>query len=62
MHTGSIYGWPSKILAFVVCVFGVSFPVTGTIMWLKRLKKNRQRNKAVAKESAVLVEVNEYED
>lgn len=39
VHTGSIWGTPSKIIAFIVCLFGVSFPVTGTVMWLNRLKK-----------------------
>jgi uncharacterized iron-regulated membrane protein len=39
IHTGSIWGTPSKILAFIVCLFGVSFPITGTILWLNRLKK-----------------------
>jgi uncharacterized iron-regulated membrane protein len=39
VHTGSIWGTPSKIIAFIVCLFGVSFPITGTIMWLNRLKK-----------------------
>jgi len=43
VHVGSIYGLPSKIIAFIVCILGVTFPVTGTIMWLKRLKKNRGR-------------------
>ena len=43
VHVGSIYGLPSKILAFIVCVLGVTFPVTGTIMWLNRLKKNRKK-------------------
>ncbi len=39
VHTGSIWGTPSKIIAFIVCLFGVSFPITGVIMWLNRIKK-----------------------
>ena len=58
VHTGSIYGLPSKIVAFIVCVLGVTFPVTGTIMWLKRLSKNRKR-KAAGK--PVVVEEEEYQ-
>lgn len=42
VHTGSIWGWPSKILAFVVCLLGVTFPITGTIMWLNRTKKGKR--------------------
>lgn len=43
VHTGSIWGWPSKIIAFVVCAFGVTFPVTGTIMWLNRTRKKKKQ-------------------
>lgn len=39
IHTGSIWGTPSKIIAFVVCLLGVTFPITGTIMWYNRTKK-----------------------
>ena len=39
LHTGSIWGMPSKIVAFVICVLGVSFPVTGFIMWRNRTRK-----------------------
>ena len=39
VHTSSIWGLPSKILGFVVCLFGTTFPITGIIMWLSRIKK-----------------------
>ena len=39
VHTGSIGGTPTKILAFIVCLFGVSFPITGVIMWINRTRK-----------------------
>ena len=39
VHTGSLWGMPSKIIAFIVCLFGVSFPITGTIMWINRTRK-----------------------
>lgn len=42
VHTGSIWGMPSKIVAFIVCVFGCSFPVTGVIMWLNRTGKKKK--------------------
>jgi uncharacterized iron-regulated membrane protein len=51
VHTGSIWGTPSRIIAFIVCLFGASFPVTGVIMWLNRIrKKNRQRSVPVLTE------------
>jgi uncharacterized iron-regulated membrane protein len=43
VHTGSIWGMPSKIIAFIVCMFGVSFPITGTIMWLNRTWKKKKK-------------------
>lgn len=50
VHTGAIYGTPSKVIALVVCILGVTFPITGVIMWLNRLKKERkkQRKQVVA--------------
>ena len=60
VHTGSIYGLPSKIIAFLVCLFGVSFPITGTIMWLNRLKKNKRKKVMAKKEFPVLVEEEDY--
>lgn len=43
VHTGSIWGTPSKMVAFIVCVLGCSFPVTGTIMWWNRTRKKSKR-------------------
>ncbi|GGG55279.1 PepSY-associated TM helix domain-containing protein [Hymenobacter glacieicola] len=43
VHTGSIWGWPSKIVSLVVCVLGFTFPITGTILWLNRLRKQRRK-------------------
>ncbi|TGE24009.1 PepSY domain-containing protein [Hymenobacter aquaticus] len=43
MHTGAIFGTPSKIVAVVVCLLGVTFPVTGVIMWLSRLRKSKKK-------------------
>ncbi|SNC61086.1 Uncharacterized iron-regulated membrane protein [Hymenobacter gelipurpurascens] len=48
VHTGAVFGWPSKIIALVVCVLGFTFPITGTIMWLNRLRKaNKKQRKLV---------------
>jgi uncharacterized iron-regulated membrane protein len=49
VHTGSIFGLPSKIIALITCVMGVTFPVTGVILWLNRLKKNRHKKKKKAR-------------
>lgn len=41
VHTGAIFGLPSKIIACITCLLGVCFPVTGIIMWISRLRKKR---------------------
>ncbi|WP_375434318.1 PepSY-associated TM helix domain-containing protein [uncultured Hymenobacter sp.] len=45
VHTGSVFGWPSKIISLVVCLLGVTFPITGTIMWLNRLRKAKKKQR-----------------
>lgn len=45
VHTGSIWGTPTKIIAFIVCIFGASFPITGTIMWINRTRKKNRKVK-----------------
>lgn len=47
VHTGSIWGTPSKIIAFVVCLFGVTFPITGTLMWINRTRKKKNLAKRI---------------
>ncbi|MDQ1165598.1 PepSY domain-containing protein [Flavobacterium sp. SORGH_AS_0622] len=39
IHTGSIYGYPTKILAFLVCLFAATLPITGLLIWLGKKKK-----------------------
>lgn len=41
IHTGSIYGYPTKIIAFLVCLFAVTLPITGLLIWLGRKKKKK---------------------
>lgn len=48
VHTGSIFGWPSKIISLVVCVLGFTFPITGTILWLNRLRKANKKQRKLA--------------
>ncbi|RZK48191.1 MAG: PepSY domain-containing protein, partial [Hymenobacter sp.] len=43
VHTGAIFGWPTKILVFIMVVLGATFPITGTIMWLNRTRKAKQK-------------------
>lgn len=39
IHVGSIYGWPTKLLATFIALFCASLPVTGFYIWWGRRKK-----------------------
>ncbi len=43
LHTGEIFGTFSKLIYFLACLIATSLPVTGTIIWLNKLKKKRKR-------------------
>ncbi len=47
IHTGEIYGTFSKILYFLACLIGTSLPITGTIIWINKLKKKRKKNNGI---------------
>ncbi|ULQ55077.1 PepSY domain-containing protein [Flavihumibacter rivuli] len=47
VHVASIYGLPSKLIGLVVCLLGVSFPVTGVILWWNRTRKKKSRSSVV---------------
>lgn len=42
IHVASIYGIPSKIIGFAVCLLGIFFPASGFIMWLNRTRKKKR--------------------
>lgn len=48
IHTGTIYGGFSKWLYFLACLIGTSLPVTGTIIYINKLKKKRKRRRSLA--------------
>ncbi len=39
LHLGEIYGTFSKILYFIACLIATSLPVTGTMIWINKLRK-----------------------
>ncbi|MNQ34210.1 PepSY-associated TM helix [compost metagenome] len=41
IHTGSIFGYPTKIIAFLVSLFAATSPITGLLIWLGRKKKKK---------------------
>ncbi len=48
LHTGEIGGIRTKILALVVTLCSLTFPVTGVLMWLNRTRKPRRKSSRVA--------------
>lgn len=42
VHSGSIFGWPTKLLALIVALFTASLPVTGILIWWRTGKKKKK--------------------
>lgn len=42
IHTGEIFGTFSKTLYFLACLIATSLPITGTIIWLNKMKKKKK--------------------
>ena len=43
VHTGAIGGKTTKLLALVFGLLGATFPITGTIMWWNRTRRQRKK-------------------
>lgn len=43
IHTGEIFGTFSKIIYFLVCLIATSLPVTGTIIWINKMKTKSKK-------------------
>ncbi len=39
LHTGNVYGTFTKIIYFIACLIATSLPVTGTLIWVNKMKK-----------------------
>lgn len=57
LHTGAIFGTPSKIFALILALLGAIFPTTGTLMWLNRTRKKKKKVVAPAVSKAVPAQV-----
>lgn len=55
LHTGEIYGQFTKFIWFIACLIATSLPITGTLIWWNKRKKNKS-NKA-RKSKSELVEM-----
>ncbi|MCQ6959524.1 PepSY-associated TM helix domain-containing protein [Mucilaginibacter aquariorum] len=54
IHTGAVYGLPTKVISFIVCLLSLIFPVTGVMMWLNRIKKKKPDAKRLVRHKHVL--------
>jgi uncharacterized iron-regulated membrane protein len=43
IHVGNVYGTFTKIIYFLACLIATSLPVTGTLIWLNKMKKKGKR-------------------
>lgn len=53
IHTGSLLGWPTKLLYLLVALFTASLPVTGFLIW--RGKNKKSAKKGMPKKAGVRV-------
>lgn len=52
LHVGDVFGTFSKMIYFISCFIATSLPVTGTLIWINKLKKNSKKQKKLFATSA----------
>ncbi|MFC3197811.1 PepSY-associated TM helix domain-containing protein [Parapedobacter deserti] len=45
LHIGNLYGQFTKLLYFLACLIATSLPITGTLIWLNKMKKKPSSRK-----------------
>jgi len=53
LHMGTFYGTFSKIIYFIACLIATSLPITGTIIWINKLRKKAKRKASLRKTQLV---------
>ena len=48
IHVGNVYGTFTKILYFLACLIATSLPVTGTLIWLNKMKRKGKKKSQTA--------------
>ena len=48
IHTGEIFGTFSKIIYFIVCLIATSLPITGTMIWVNKMKRKNNKPKKLS--------------
>ena len=45
IHLGTVFGGPSKLIAFLVCLVATTLPITGVIVWFPRWRRRQRRKR-----------------
>lgn len=51
LHIGNVYGQFSKLIYFLACLIATSLPITGTLIWINKMKKPKRKSKRTVKKS-----------
>jgi uncharacterized iron-regulated membrane protein len=52
LHFGDVTGLSSKIISFIACLLATSFPITGVMLWIKKLRNRRKKPATVILQNA----------
>lgn len=44
LHLGDVYGTFTKLIYFLACLIATSLPVSGTLIWLNKMKKKKKKS------------------
>lgn len=55
LHVGNVYGSFSKLLYFISCLIATSLPITGTLIWINKMKKPNKKKKKEKKMAAAAI-------
>lgn len=55
LHVGDVYGQFSKLIYFLACLIATSLPVTGTLIWVNKLKKKKGSKTKVFRKPAMVM-------
>ncbi len=53
IHVGNVYGTFTKLIYFLACLIATTLPITGTMIWLNKLRKRKRSTLTTAPEMAM---------
>lgn len=54
LHVGNVYGTFTKIIYFIACLIATTLPITGTLIWINKLKQKRRKGTRDRNQEAVI--------